>query len=491
MLTRLEVNGFRNLIDFALDFGPYTCIAGPNGAGKFNVFDAIHFLSLLTECSINEAALQIRNVGEATGEIADLFFASGGQRDGHMEFAAEMIVGKAVSDDFGRQAAPSSSFLRYEIAFRHERPSPAAGPLGGLVLEREKLRHITIGQAARHLKFPHHKGKFRDGVVHNTRRSSSPYIDTVDAEGERTILVHQDGGSRGRGRPAPAEGATRTIIGTENTVAIPTILAARWEMRSWRILALEPSAMRRPDRYTQAPGLAANGAHLPATLQHLANLAPRHGDDAEDVFAMITSRLSDLVPVKQVRIAQDDVRRLLSLELEDPAGLTLRAGAISDGTLRFLALAVLAEVSDEPAVLCMEEPGNGIHPGILPAMNRLLRDIAVDADEPVGIDNPLRQVIVATHSPYFVQLQDKNDLMLAKNARTAARDRGIVHRLKCQPHSGSWRCSASRQQGIDKLSLQSYLIPPRRHGQLSRREFPGADRCGSCSSARARPILPW
>ena len=461
MLTRLEVNGFRNLIDFALDFGPYTCIAGPNGAGKSNVFDAIHFLSLLTERSINEAALQIRNAGEATGEIVDLFFAANGQRDNRLEFAAEMIVGKAVSDDFGRQAEPSSSFLRYEVAFRHERPSPAAGPLGGLVLEHEKLRHITVGQAARRLKFPHVKGRFRDSVVYNTRRSLSPYIDTKKAEdGRTTILVHQDGGSRGRGRPAPAEGATRTIVGTENTVATPTILAARREMRSWRILALEPSAMRRPDRYTQAPGLAANGAHLPATLQHLASLAPRYGDDAEDVFAMIASRLSDLVPVKQVRIAQDEVRQLLSLELEDPAGLTLRAGAISDGTLRFLALAVLAEVSDEPAVLCMEEPENGIHPGNLPAMDLLLHDIAVDANEPVDIDNPLRQVIVATHSPYFVQLQDKNDLVLAKNARTEAGSRGVVHRLKCQPQTGSWRCLASGQQGVDRISLQSYLIPP-------------------------------
>ena len=36
MLTRLEVNGFKNLVDFALDFGPFTCIFGPNGAGKSN-----------------------------------------------------------------------------------------------------------------------------------------------------------------------------------------------------------------------------------------------------------------------------------------------------------------------------------------------------------------------------------------------------------------------------------------------------------------------
>ena len=28
MLTRLKANGFKNLVDFKLDFGPYTCIAG-------------------------------------------------------------------------------------------------------------------------------------------------------------------------------------------------------------------------------------------------------------------------------------------------------------------------------------------------------------------------------------------------------------------------------------------------------------------------------
>ena len=64
MLTRLVVNGFKNLVDFDMDFGPYTCIAGPNGVGKSNIFDAIQFLSLLTECTINQAALQIRNSGE-------------------------------------------------------------------------------------------------------------------------------------------------------------------------------------------------------------------------------------------------------------------------------------------------------------------------------------------------------------------------------------------------------------------------------------------
>ena len=60
MLTRLEVNGFKNLVDFSVDFGPFTCITGPAGVGKSNLFDAIRFLSLLTEHTINDAALNIR-----------------------------------------------------------------------------------------------------------------------------------------------------------------------------------------------------------------------------------------------------------------------------------------------------------------------------------------------------------------------------------------------------------------------------------------------
>ena len=462
MLTHLEVNGFKNLVDFALDFGPYTCIAGPNGVGKSNIFDAIRFLSLLTECTINEAALQVRSAGEEAGDIADLFFSGSGERHERIEFAAEMIVGSSVSDDFGRNVEASSSFLRYEVGFRYELPSLATGPLGGLVLEREGLRPIATGRAVRHLKFPHSKGKFRDSVVYNKRHARSGFISTSNDHetGQTTIVVHQDGGFHGRGRPAPAEGATRTIIGTENTAATPTILAARREMQSWRVLALDPAAMRRPDRYTQAPGIAANGAHIPATLQHLANIAPEQGEPSHTVFQMVSIILSELVPVKMVSVVTDDVRQLLSLEVEEQSGLRLRASSISDGTLRFLALAALSEVFDENTVICMEEPENGIHPEKLAAMNRLLREIAVDADEPVGIKNPLRQVIVATHSPYFVQLQDKSDLVLAKDRMFRDNSGQILeHVLKCDPYRGTWRCSTDRD-GIDLISLHSYLMPP-------------------------------
>ena len=49
MLTRLKVNGFKNLMNVDIRFGPFTCIAGANGVGKSNLFDAIRFLSALAD----------------------------------------------------------------------------------------------------------------------------------------------------------------------------------------------------------------------------------------------------------------------------------------------------------------------------------------------------------------------------------------------------------------------------------------------------------
>jgi DNA repair ATPase RecN len=61
MLTRLKVSGFKNLVDVDVSFGPFTCIAGANGVGKSNLFDAIHFLSALADVALMEAALSVRH----------------------------------------------------------------------------------------------------------------------------------------------------------------------------------------------------------------------------------------------------------------------------------------------------------------------------------------------------------------------------------------------------------------------------------------------
>ena len=137
MLTRLEVNGFKNLLDFSIDLGPFNCIAGLNGVGKSNILDAIEFLSFLSDCPITEAALRVRGEGDSSSP-KDIFWTNGEAKSPTITMAAEMLVEEEVTDDFGRQAKASSTFLRYEIEIGYEKNEYDLTP-GRMVLVRENL----------------------------------------------------------------------------------------------------------------------------------------------------------------------------------------------------------------------------------------------------------------------------------------------------------------------------------------------------------------
>jgi predicted ATPase len=455
MLTRIEVDGFKNLQGFVAEFGPFTCLAGPNGVGKSNLFDALRFLSLLCDHTLTEAALKVRGDTE-TSDFRDLFRSEGSRRAESFRIAVEMLVDPDVRDDFGRPARASSTFLRYEIEVGHESSlDPAA--LGRVVLLSETLNYITEGEAGRRLGFPHSATDFRQKAVVNERRTPAGYISVrAAADGQREIVVHADGGSRGRGQVAPADSAPRTIVGTSNTSATPTILAARREMQQWRFLGLEPSAMRRPSRFHDDPHLTDNGGNLPATLSRLAREAVEGG---EALYAEVANRLARLVPISGLGVDVDRVRQLHTLFALEADGRSLPAASLSDGTLRFLCLAVLLADPTARGVICIEEPENGIHPAKMADMSNLLRDLAVDPKYPPGPDNPLRQVIVATHSPEFVQLQDPNDCLFASNP--LVRDNGTrVRSLRCYPLEGTWRARRGTTP-VGLITILHYLSAPR------------------------------
>lgn len=457
MLTRLEIDGFKNLLNFSVDFGPFTCIAGRNGVGKSNIFDVIQFLSLLSDNTLMEAALSVRDTEPETANLRELFWTDGKEYASSFHIAAEMIVDRENSDDFGRLAEASSTYLRYEIRIGYEEATHR-GTLGRLVLKSEDLNYITEGQASRKLKFPHSAKDFRKHIVDNKRRTKTGYISTEQStKQESEILIHQEG-HQGRPQRAPAKSAPRTIVATANTSTTPTILAARREMQNWRLLALEPSSMRRTDRFQSPSEVTSSGGHLPSTLFRLTTDETDSNGSAEQVSARVANRLSELVGVPRIEIDVDEVRQLLSLQVREKSGVTLPARSLSDGTLRFLTLCILAEDPVTRGVICMEEPENGIHPAKLDAMVELLRDLAVDPSEVPGTSNPFRQVIVATHSPYFVQLQEPSDLLLATEVEVKGPKGKPTTTLRCKSLNNTWR--STQDQGIGQLSIVDYLVQP-------------------------------
>lgn len=463
MLTRLKVTGFKNLVDVDVRFGPFTCIAGANGVGKSNLFDAIGFLSALTDKRLDKAALSVRDEDGRSGDLRSLFHRVGDQYADEMSFVAEMIVPEEGVDDLGQEAKASITFLRYSLTLAYRRDNGNRS-LGSLEILKEELVHITQREAKAHLLFPH-KYIWRKSAVKGRRTSKFISTNTKD-DGTRIIKLHQDGGSSGRPISRSAANLPRTVLSVSNAAESPTALMARREMQSWKLLQLEPSALRKPSEFTGPSRLGTDGSSLPATLYRLAHEDQENPQEVSaKVYAQVANRLAELIDdVHNVQVERDDKRELFTLQATDRDGTTHPARALSDGTLRFLALAVLELDSEAKGMLGMEEPENGIHPERIPAILDLLQAIATDPDEAVGVENPLRQVIVNTHSPAVVQQVPEGSLIVAElreGMRDGQRFKGV--RFGCLP--GTWREQGADSHVVPKGKLLAYLNPVPTHVQ--------------------------
>ena len=303
MLVSLSVKNFKSIREAHIPFGPFTCFIGHNGVGKSNLFDAIHFLSALTERDISAAATEVRRSSDGGYSPLDLVF--GRNPDRRIELCADMVAPPQVEDDFGQSATPSTTLLTYRIRLRYQSESDR------LLVEHESLTHAKLEDYRKFIGFDSSRD-FKKSVAQGVRRGG-PLIST---RADR-IQLHGDGGSRGR--PAPVGKSPLTVVGGTNTYDYPTVLAAKREMASWRALHLEPSAMR------------------------------THSDDVRDQLAL------------RARVPGVDN--------------WLYGRSLSDGTLRYIALVLMLVDVQDRAVLCIEEPENGIHPSRVPNLAELLRRI--------------------------------------------------------------------------------------------------------------------
>jgi len=466
MIIHLKVNGFKNLVDVNVRFGPFTCIAGVNGVGKSNLFDAIRFLSALASRPLIEAALSIRAEGGSASDLRNLFHRVGGNYTDRMSFEVEMIVPEEAVDDLGQTGKATNTMLRYSLELGYCGDEHNAMSPGSLEIMKEELSHIKKGEAGKHLLFNHSTKEWRATVVKAGRRV--PYFISTEADGAtRIIKLHQDGGgSRGKPLPRSASNLPRTVLSAANAAESPTVLCARREMESWRILQLEPSALRKPDEINAPSHLTLNGGHLPATLYRLAHTPSGtienrvRNIDPDFIFAKVANRLSTLIgDVSRVWVDRDDRREILTLQVIGKDGTEHPARSLSDGTLRFLALTVLELDTITKGVLCLEEPENGIHPERIPAMLQLLQDIAIDPNERVDETNPLRQVIVNTHSPAVVSEVPDGSLLVAQS-KEDIRDEQRFNKVIFACLSDTWRTKAPEKTPlVSKGKLLAYLNP--------------------------------
>ena len=389
MITRIELDGFKTFHNFVLDLGPFQVIVGVNGVGKSNLFDALRLIARLTDVDLRTAFQDLR------GDAGELFatFPDGTTTD-TITLAVELLIDRTIRDSWGAEAELRYLRLRYELTIqrREERRADKPG-IERLYVVHEALRTISrendrwirtsIGDTLP-LWLPSLK-----------RGRPEPFISTATQGDTSMISLHQDG--HGGRKMSVAEKIERTVLSGIANTEFPHALAAREELRAWRLLQLNPQVLREPSPILAQPYIASDGSSLPNAIARMTAIDPYIIND-------ISRDLANLVPgVKRVAVEEDRLRDRYLLRAVMDDGRSFSSRVLSDGTLRLLTLVAFKNDPEHHGVLCFEEPENGVHPFRLERMAELLSQLTTDFADPDQAALPLRQLLVNTHSPAFIK----------------------------------------------------------------------------------------
>ena len=147
----------------------------------------------------------------------------------------------------------------------------------------------------------------------------------------------------------------------------------------------------------------------------------RAPDRLREWIAHVRTALPDLRTIRTIEREEDRHRYLL---LDYGTGLEAPSWLVSDGTLRLLALTVLAYIPDLEGIYLIEEPENGIHPRAVETVFQSLSSV-------YGA-----QVLLATHSPVVLSLAQPEQVLCF--ARTAEGATSIVRGSE-HPRLRAWR----------------------------------------------------
>jgi len=188
---------------------------------------------------------------------------------------------------------------------------------------------------------------------------------------------------------------------TDSTLA--TLFNLREYVRGWRFynsFHIDNEKIRKSIPTSQEPILHEDAGNLSAVLF---NLMTEHPGS----FAELKSVLKSAIPgFKDLTVkARGGPGEVIAFWQEKSIDADLSLADLSDGTLRFIAWATLCVMPAPPTLICIDEPDQGVHPRTLP----ILAGLFEKASERT-------QVILATHSSYFLSQFDLNNIAVMKKA---------------------------------------------------------------------------
>jgi predicted ATPase len=147
-----------------------------------------------------------------------------------------------------------------------------------------------------------------------------------------------------------------------------------------------------------------DGSNLPWVVHALES---EHPDKLNEWLEHVREAIPDIQRI-ETREREEDRHRYLMLHLAN--GLALPSWLVSDGTLRLLALTLLAYIPGLSGVYLIEEPENGIHPRAVETVYQSLSSVYH------------AQVLLATHSPIILGMAQPGQILCFARDQSGATD---------------------------------------------------------------------
>lgn len=361
MITELRIENFKSFGSGMrpLELQPLNFIVGANASGKTNLVSALRFLRIAMLQSVEVAANEFGGCSEVRNKILR-------EREKpkplRMTLCVEMPPGRIRS-----RQDPIYSIGSYRYCVEIDLKGDDGVPV---ILTEELKAELTL------------QGKEPGMFELKRTRDHFTVLDPVTGSDDRKRAVEEDD-------------KTRLVAGS--SFIGPVVGRFRRFIERWAFFNINPEIVRQASKDIVDPDLGEAGESL-ATILH------RMEKNGNGGIANLVQGLRGAVPsFKSVRSRTQGAEGKRTFQvIEDRLRAGLNPRAVSDGTVRLLALMVIVYWSAERATLvAIEEPETGLHPHLSRNVVELLRTASQSS-----------QVLVTTHNPDFLDELEPTEVIL-------------------------------------------------------------------------------
>jgi len=356
-LRSMFAENYRSLRAIRMDLGAIDLFVGANGAGKSNLYRALQLIKAAAEGRFGHALA-------AEGGIYSAMWSGGLPKHKKARIALEAEI---VDEQTGIA-------YRYRIEAGFRPAQPAAGFSHEAQIKREEM-HIDTGRRP-----------------HCMMRREGGHIQVRDETGRMAEY------------PEKAMTSETALYMLGDAGRYPEISTLRHVIGQWRFYhgfrSDAGSPLRRPCLAITAPLLDEDGGNIAAVL---ATLAHTRQDTIELDRAVYDAFGGAALVVPE---PEDDAS--FGLMIPEFPKRVFQPRELSDGQIRFLALAAALMSYRRPRFIALNEPEASLHPDMLPALAGMIASASADC-----------QVWVVTHSQALAD---------AISARCGVRAKTVIRR---------------------------------------------------------------